>query len=80
MNNTYQNKWNEIKNEVLKTWGTLSKDDLDKARENPKMLVESIQKKLGGAQDEIKTKVDGILKRFDVSGIDSFDTSKTQKH
>jgi ElaB/YqjD/DUF883 family membrane-anchored ribosome-binding protein len=80
MNNTYQSKWNEIRSEVLKTWGTLKKEDLDNARENSQKLVESIQQKLGKTQDDVEMKVDRILKKFDIPSNEKFNTSKSQKH
>jgi uncharacterized protein YjbJ (UPF0337 family) len=74
--NTYQGKWNQIKGEVQKTWGNLTNDDLEKAKGNAKVLVGTIQQKLGKGQDNVEEKVGEILKKYNVAQEDFSQNSK----
>lgn len=78
MQSNYQNRWNEIKSDIQKTFGGISSEDLEKAKDSPQKLVETIQKKLGSAQDfsSVETKVDSILKKYNASDEERANKSK----
>ena len=64
---TYEGTWTEIKGEVQKAWGTLTNDDLERAKGNMKSLVGIVQQKVGKSQDDVEDKIHQILNKFNVS-------------
>jgi uncharacterized protein YjbJ (UPF0337 family) len=62
--NVIEGKWNEIKGDILKTWGKLTDDEVEKAKGNLKGLSGIVQQKFGIAQEEVARKLNGILDKY----------------
>lgn len=73
---TFEGKWTEIKGEVQKAWGTLTNDDLERAKGNAKTLIGVIQQRVGKTQDNVESKVQSILHKFNVA-FENSDRSDT---
>jgi uncharacterized protein YjbJ (UPF0337 family) len=62
--NQIDGKWTEIKGDILKTWGKLTDDEVEKAKGNLKGLSGVVQQKFGIAQEEVARKLNGILDKY----------------
>ena len=61
------NKWKEIKNEIQKTWGLLTHDEIEKAKGSLHSLTGTIQKKYGMARHEVVQKLTQFIDRLSKS-------------
>lgn len=52
---TFKGEWNEVKGKLKQKYGQLTDDDLVYAEGRDAELLGRLQKKLGKAQDEIRT-------------------------
>jgi uncharacterized protein YjbJ (UPF0337 family) len=57
MENLFAGKWSEIKGEVMKAWGTLSQEELDKTGGSLQSVVTLLQEKFGLAREEAATRL-----------------------
>lgn len=57
-------KWKEIKGEILKTWGKLTDDEIEKAKGNVLSLAGVIQQRFGLAQEEAASKLNKIMENY----------------
>lgn len=62
-NSTLSGKWKEIKGEVMKTWGELTADEVDRTQGNATSLIGLLEQKFGMAKDEAARKINDILAR-----------------
>jgi uncharacterized protein YjbJ (UPF0337 family) len=53
-----QGAWEQVKGNVQKMWGKLTRDDLDVIEGDRKLLAGKIQERYGIAQDEAQKQVD----------------------
>jgi uncharacterized protein YjbJ (UPF0337 family) len=74
--NINSGKWKEIKGEILKNWGKLTEDEVDRAEGNVMSLAGVIQQKFGLAQEEAATKLNKILEKFKDNLSSSNDSSR----
>lgn len=65
--NTIEGKWNEIVGEAQKVWGTLTNDDVERAKGNAKVLVGIIKQKVGKTQEDVESKFSNILHKFNIT-------------
>ena len=63
--NTISGKWLEIKGEVLKVWGHLTSDDLEKTKGDITAIGGLIQQKYGEAQESYQSKLSAIFSSFE---------------
>jgi uncharacterized protein YjbJ (UPF0337 family) len=75
--NKLEGKWNEIKGEIQRAWGELSGDEVERSKGNWGSLVGTIQQKFGETQDDVKDKLNSILRKFNVAYEDTAAKSKT---
>jgi uncharacterized protein YjbJ (UPF0337 family) len=61
-------KWKEIKGEVMKTWGELTSDEVERTKGNAKSLIGLLEQKFGMAREEAKKKIDELYHRHEVQG------------
>lgn len=62
--NVTSGKWKEIKGEILKTWGKLTDDEIEKSKGNLLGLAGTIQQRFGLAQEEAASKLNKIIERY----------------
>lgn len=74
--NTVAGKWLEIKGEVLKAWGNLTSDDLDKTKGDMTAIGGLIQQKYGEAQEVYSGKLKGIFARFETKKDETLERVK----
>ncbi len=67
-------KWREIKGEVMKTWGELTLDEVDRTQGNAKSLVGLLEQKFGMAKDEASKKINELIGRYHKEGDEKVDT------
>jgi uncharacterized protein YjbJ (UPF0337 family) len=60
-NSTLSGKWKEIKGEVMKTWGELTSDEVDRTQGNAQSLVGLLEQKFGMAKDEASKKINDLI-------------------
>lgn len=60
-NNIITGKWKELKGEVMKTWGELTSDEVDRTQGNATSLVGLLQQKLGMAKDEATKRINDLI-------------------
>ena len=59
---TLSGKWKEIKGEVMKTWGELTSDEVDRTEGNAKsLLIGLLEQKFGMAKDEASKKINELF-------------------
>jgi uncharacterized protein YjbJ (UPF0337 family) len=63
-------KWKEIKGEVMKTWGELTSDEVDRTHGNAKSLVGLLEQKFGMAKDEATRKINDLIAKHS-DGVNS---------
>jgi uncharacterized protein YjbJ (UPF0337 family) len=61
---TVKGKWNELKGEILNTWGKITGDELDKAKGNFGSVKGLIQQKYGSAKEEISAELHKLFDRY----------------
>ncbi len=61
---TIKGKWTEFKGEILKTWGEMKGDELDKTNGNVMSILGLIQQRYGAKKEEIEEKFNRIVSRF----------------
>jgi len=62
MNNSIlSGKWKEIKGEVMKTWGDLTSDEVDRTQGNAQSLVGLLEQKFGMAKDEATRRINDLI-------------------
>ena len=76
--NVSSGKWKEIKGDILRTWGKLSEDEVDKAKGNVLSLAGLIQQKFGLAQEEATSKLNRILDNYKDSMKDDVNSSRSE--
>ena len=64
----FSGKWREIKGDVLKTWGELTSDEVDRTQGNAKSLVGLLEQKFGMAKDEASKKINDLIGRYHQEG------------
>jgi uncharacterized protein YjbJ (UPF0337 family) len=75
MNNSIlSGKWKEIKGEVMKTWGELTADEVDRTQGNAKSLIGLLEQKFGMAKDEASKKINDLIGRYHREGDAKVDT------
>ena len=75
MNNSIlSGKWKEIKGDVMKTWGELTSDEVDRTQGNVKSLIGLIEQKFGLAKDEASKKINELVGRYHQEGDAKVDT------
>jgi uncharacterized protein YjbJ (UPF0337 family) len=57
-------KWTEVKGEILKKWGELTENDLDKTKGNLAALVGLFQQKLGVKKEEAHQRLTEFAQRW----------------
>lgn len=62
--NVAQGQWKEIKGEVLKVWGKLTDDELEKTKGDMMAISGIIQKKYGENQIKASERLNEIVRRF----------------
>lgn len=62
--NIIEGKWNEIKGEILRAWGKLTDDEIDRSKGNIEALTGIIQQRYGEQEQKISEKMKHILSRF----------------
>lgn len=62
--NIIKGKWLEIKGEVLKAWGRLNNDELDKTKGDINQIVGLIQQKYGDTQDKYNKKLNELIEHI----------------
>ena len=55
---TIQGKWLEIKGEVLKSWGKITNDEIDKTKGDAMAIAGLVQQKYGEGKEEFQKKLD----------------------
>ncbi len=63
--NTVKGAWREIKGEIQQMWGKLTGEELDRAEGNMGSVAGMIQQRYGHSQDEVSSKLDEIVKRYE---------------
>lgn len=71
---TLTGKWKEIKGEVLKSWGELTDDEVDKTQGNVDSLIGLLQQKFGIAKEDASHKLDEIVSRYETKTEKAGDT------
>lgn len=61
---TIKGKWNELKGEIMNTWGKLTDDEVDRAKGNFQSLSGIIQQKYGTAKDQISDELKRMFNRY----------------
>ena len=56
----FEAKWNKLKGEVQNKWGKLTKDDVDVAKGDEKILVGKLQERYGMTEEEAQKEVDSF--------------------
>ena len=75
MNNSIlSGKWKEIKGDVMKTWGELTSDEVDRTHGNVTSLIGLIEQKFGLAKDEASKKINELVGRYHQEGDAKVDT------
>lgn len=62
--NAIEGKWTEIKGEMMKAWGKLTSDELEKTKGDVKAIKGLIQQKYGETQTDYQQKLANIFERF----------------
>jgi uncharacterized protein YjbJ (UPF0337 family) len=62
---TLKGKWTEIKGDIQKTWGKITGDEIEQTKGNLKSISGLIQQKYGMAKDEVSTKLNDLVGRYD---------------
>ena len=57
MENLFAGKWNEIKGEVMKAWGSITQEELDLTGGSLQSVVTLVQEKFGLAREEAATRL-----------------------
>jgi uncharacterized protein YjbJ (UPF0337 family) len=57
MENLFAGKWNEIKDEVMKAWGSITQEELDLTGGSLQSVVTLVQEKFGLAREEAATRL-----------------------
>lgn len=73
---TIKGKWNELKGEILNTWGKLTDDELDRAKGNFQSLSGIIQQKYGTAKEQISEELTKMFNRYGESVNDKAEEVK----
>jgi uncharacterized protein YjbJ (UPF0337 family) len=77
MNNSIlSGKWTEIKGEVLKTWGDLTSDEVDRTEGNAKSLIGLLEQKFGMAKDEASKRIHELFAKHSDEVNDKIDQAK----
>lgn len=66
--NILKGQWKEIRGELKKKWGQLSDDDLDQVQGDSEKLEGLLQKKLGFAQEKVRSELDNFLDKWNQRG------------
>jgi uncharacterized protein YjbJ (UPF0337 family) len=78
MNNSIlSGKWKEIKGEVMKTWGELTSDEVDRTEGNATSLIGLIEQKFGMAKEEATKKINELLSKHSDQVNSKIDDAKT---
>jgi|GEM_PF-5246467 len=72
MENLFSGKWADIRNEVMKAWGSISQEELDKTGGSLHAVVSLLQEKFGLAREEAATRL------MELAAAIEGDQSKTQ--
>ena len=62
--NILKGKWKQVKGDVQKEWGKLTKNDLDQVNGEIKILEGKIQEKYGKSTEEVKKQVNKFIKKL----------------
>lgn len=63
--NVVKGKWLEMKGDLIKSWGKLTDDELEKTKGDLKAISGLIQQKYGEAQEKSSSKLAEIFKKFE---------------
>lgn len=55
-----EGSWNKLKGRLREAWGSLSDDDLEKAKGEREQLVGKIQQRTGESRQKIRKRIDEI--------------------
>ena len=76
-NSTVSGKWKEIKGEVMKTWGELTSDEVDRTQGNATSLIGLIEQKFGLAKEEATKKINELLSKHSDQVNTKIDSAKS---
>ena len=76
-NSTVSGKWKEIKGEVMKTWGELTSDEVDRNQGNATSLIGLIEQKFGLAKEEATKKINELLSKHSDQVNTKIDSAKS---
>lgn len=77
---TIKGKWLELKGEILNQWGKMTDDELDRTQGNTASILGLIQQKYGEKKEEIQTRLDGIMSRFNDKAEDIKSDLRNEKN
>ncbi len=78
MNNSIiSGKWKEIKGEVMKTWGELTSDEVDRTQGNATSLIGLIEQKFGMAKEEATKKINELFAKHSDQMNSKIDEAKS---
>jgi uncharacterized protein YjbJ (UPF0337 family) len=60
-----EGKWKEIKGEIMKTWGELTEDEVDRAKGDITSLSGRLQQRYGYAKDEVSARINDIMRKYE---------------
>ena len=75
-NSTLSGKWKEIKGEVMKTWGELTDDEVDRTQGNTQSLIGLLEQKFGMAKDEASRKINDLFAKHSDAVNSKIDQAK----
>ena len=76
-NSTVSGKWKEIKGEVMKTWGELTSDEVDRTQGNATSLIGLIEQKFGLAKEAATKKINELLSKHSDPVNTKIDSAKS---
>jgi uncharacterized protein YjbJ (UPF0337 family) len=74
-----QGKWREIKGEIMKSWGELTSDEVEKFKGNVTGLAGELQKKYGIKKEDAEIKLNDIANRFSATANEKVFGDETDK-
>jgi len=59
-----ESSWKSLKGDIRSAWGKVTDDELERVKGNMTSIAGIIQGKYGDKKEEIKLKLDSIMKKF----------------
>ena len=57
----FKGKWNELKGQLRKAWGSLTDDEMDQAHGDLNKFYGTVQQKYGQSQEEVRNKLNSMI-------------------